>query len=183
MNRKSISERQVRKLARQRGYRVHRRRDPDLGSFDYWLHDSRFPDNVLNNVTLTDVMDFLSGQSSEDDDARRTALKELEDKAKAYMASQPPSERLVRHRANARGFHVICINYGSREGKRRQTLGIGGYMLIEHERVHLFAATLREIRDYLEAFPKRPSLLHDSQRERLKASGLSELLKVSKFVN
>jgi hypothetical protein len=176
MNRKSISEGQVRKLARQRGYSVHRRWHEDLGSFTYWLHDPCFPTSVLNDVTLLDIMDFISRQPSEDDDARRTALKACENKAEAYKASRPPSERLVRRRASNRGFHIVCISSWSREGKRREALGIGPCLLIDdQEKVHLSAATMQQINDYLEAFPERPSLLHDRQRERLKASGLGEL--------
>jgi hypothetical protein len=38
--------------------------------------------------------------------------------------------------------------------------------------VHLFAATKPEVDKYIDAFPERPTLLHDDQRQRLKASGL-----------
>jgi hypothetical protein len=53
-----------------------------------------------------------------------------------------------------------------REGERRRALGIGLNMLIDHERVHLFAAALRQIGDYIDAFPRRPRRPHDDQRRR-----------------
>jgi hypothetical protein len=86
----------------------------------------------------------------------------------------PDLERKTRHRASNRGFQIIRI--GGREGKRRRALGIAPNMLIDHERVHLFAATMRQIDEYIAAFPERPSLLHDDQRQRLKASGLDLLV-------
>jgi hypothetical protein len=49
-------------------------------------------------------------------------------------------------------------------------------MLIDHERVHLFAATMKQIGNYIDAFRERPSLLYDDQRQRLKASGLDLLV-------
>ena len=79
-------------------------------------------------------------------------------------------ERKTRHRASNRDFQIIRI--GGREGRRRRLLGIGRNMLIDHERVHLFAATMQQIGNYIDAFPERPSLLHDDQHQRLKASGL-----------
>jgi hypothetical protein len=50
------------------------------------------------------------------------------------------------------------------EATRRQTLGVGLNMLIDHERVHLFAATMEQIEAYISAFPKRSSLfLHRAE--------------------
>jgi hypothetical protein len=83
-------------------------------------------------------------------------------------------ERKTRHRASNRGFQIIRI--GGREGRRRRALGIGPNMLIDHERVHLFTATMQQIHNYIEPFPERPSLLHDDQRQRLKTSGLDGLM-------
>jgi hypothetical protein len=83
-------------------------------------------------------------------------------------------ERKTRRRASNRGFQIIRI--AGREGRRRRALGIGPSMLIDHERVHLFSATMKQIGNYIDAFPERPSLLHDDQRQRLKASGLDLLV-------
>jgi hypothetical protein len=66
-------------------------------------------------------------------------------------------ERKTRHRAVNRGFTIVRMR--GLEATRRQTLGVGLNMLIDHERVHLFAATLEQIDAYIGAFPKRPSLL------------------------
>ena len=79
-------------------------------------------------------------------------------------------ERKTRRRASNRGFQIIRMR--GREGERRRALGIGLNMLIDHERVHLFAATMKQIGNYIDAFRERPSLLYDDQRQRLKASGL-----------
>jgi hypothetical protein len=49
-------------------------------------------------------------------------------------------------------------------------------MLIDQARVHLFSATMQQIDNYIDPFPERPSLLHDDQRQRLKASGLDLLV-------
>ncbi len=76
-------------------------------------------------------------------------------------------ERKTRRRASNRGFQIIRMR--GREGMRRHSLGIGPYILIDHERVHLFAATIQQIGNYIAAFPERPSALHDDQRQRLKA--------------
>jgi hypothetical protein len=76
-------------------------------------------------------------------------------------------ERKTRRRAYNRGFQIIRMR--SREGERRRALGIGRNMLIDHERVHLFAATMKQIGDYIDAFPKRPSSLQDDQLQRRKA--------------
>jgi hypothetical protein len=73
-------------------------------------------------------------------------------------------ERKTRRRASNRGFQIIRMR--GREGERRRALGIGLNMLIDHERVHLFAATLRQIGDYIDAFPRRPRRPHDDQRRR-----------------
>jgi hypothetical protein len=59
-------------------------------------------------------------------------------------------ERKTRQRASNRGFQIIRI--GGREGRRRLALGIGPSMLIDHERVHLFAATMKQIANYIDAF-------------------------------
>ena len=67
-------------------------------------------------------------------------------------------ERKTRRRASNRGFQII--RPAGREGRRRRALGIGPNMLIDHERVHLFAATMKQIGDYIDAFRERPSLLH-----------------------
>ena len=74
-------------------------------------------------------------------------------------------QRAIRRLASNRGFQIIRI--GGREGRRRMTLGIGPCMLIDRERVHLFAATFAEIRDYLADKPEVATPLHDSQRRRL----------------
>ena len=83
-------------------------------------------------------------------------------------------ERKTRRRASNRGFQIIRMR--GREDERRRALGIGRNMLIDHERVHLFSATMKQIGNYIDAFPERPSLLHDDQRQRLKASGLDLLV-------
>jgi hypothetical protein len=81
------------------------------------------------------------------------------------MSDEERLERKTRHRASNRGFQIIRI--GGREGRRRSALGVGPHMLIDHERVHLFAATMQQIGNYIDAFPTRPSPLHDDQRQRL----------------
>lgn len=74
-------------------------------------------------------------------------------------------ERATRHLASNCGFQIIRI--GGREGRRRKALGIGPCMLIDRERVHLFAATFAEIRAYLTDKPEVATPLHDDQRKRL----------------
>ena len=76
----------------------------------------------------------------------------------------PIDERIVRRRAHNRGFQVIRI--GGHEGRRRSIFNIGAYMLIDHERVHLFAATRQEILDYLADKPEIDGPLHDDKRKR-----------------
>ena len=84
-------------------------------------------------------------------------------------ARETSVERATRHRASNRGFQIIRI--GGREGRRRRALGIGRLMLIDSERVHVFAATLVEINAYLADKPEVATLLHDSQRKRFAGRG------------
>ena len=60
-------------------------------------------------------------------------------------------EHKTRCRASNRGFQII--RPGGREGRRRRALGTGRNMLIDHERVHLFAATMKQIGNYIDAYP------------------------------
>jgi hypothetical protein len=76
-------------------------------------------------------------------------------------------ERAVRRRAGNRGFQIIGVR--GREEHRRRALGIGPYMLIDTERMHLFAATLEEIDAFLADKPEVVTSLHDNEGKRLLA--------------
>jgi hypothetical protein len=65
---------------------------------------------------------------------------------KTHMMFEP-DEHNVRYHARKRGFQIIRVR--GREAGRRNALGLGSYMLIDDERVHLFAASLSEIADYV----------------------------------
>jgi hypothetical protein len=81
-------------------------------------------------------------------------------------------ERKARHRAASRGFQIVRL--AGREGRRRETLGIAPFLLIDRERVHLFAASFEDIFAYLANKPEIISPLHDDRRIRLTALGLIE---------
>ena len=71
----------------------------------------------------------------------------------------PNDESRIRYRARRRGFQVVRTR--GREQRRRLTRGQGDLILMDADRVVLFAATLQEIATFLTAHDKgRKRLMH-----------------------
>jgi hypothetical protein len=69
----------------------------------------------------------------------------------------PNDESCIRYRASRRGFQVVRTR--GREQRRRLACGQGDLMLLDADKVVLFAATLEEIAIFLKA--------HDKAKKRL----------------
>jgi hypothetical protein len=69
----------------------------------------------------------------------------------------PNDESHIRYRARRRGFQVVRTR--GREKRRRLACGQGDLMLLDADKVMLFAVTLEEIAKFLKA--------HDKAKKRL----------------
>jgi hypothetical protein len=69
----------------------------------------------------------------------------------------PNDESCIRYRARRRGFQIVRTR--GREQRRRLACGQGDLMLLDADKVVLFAATLEEIAIFLKA--------HDKAKKRL----------------